>query len=71
MGNQLQLALSTGVILILNTQDSQVVSTVQLHGHVKGIHSLLPLGGRILPKQWLPSIIGRSNVIDYYRSLLS
>ena len=71
MGNQLQLAISDGRILVLKTRDSQPVSTVELRAHVKTIHTLLPLSCRTLSRQWLPSIIGRSNVIDYYRDLLA
>lgn len=70
MGAQLQLALASGKILLLNIRDSQVESSVELGGHMKGMYCILPIGGRILPKHWLPSIIGRSNVLDYYRDLL-
>ena len=71
MGNQLQLAISDGRILVLNTQGSQLVSPVELRAHVKSIHTLLPLSCRTLPRQWLPSILGRSNVMDYYQDLLA
>ena len=37
---------------------------------MKAIRSLLTIGGRTLPKHWTPSILGRSNVIDYLRELL-
>ena len=71
MDNQLQLAISDGRILVLKTRGSQLVSTVELRAHVKNIHTLLPLSCRTLSRQWLPSIIGRSNVIDYYQDLLA
>ena len=71
MGDQLQLALSTGRILLLNAYDGCVSSPTELKGHMDGIYCILPISGRILPRHWLPSIIGRSNVIDYYRDLLS
>ena len=70
MGSQLQLSLSNGKILLLTISNQTVISYVELKGHVKDIYTILPIGGRILPKHWLPSIIGRSNVIDYYRDLL-
>ena len=34
---------------------------------MKEIYQLLSIGGRVLPRHWLPTILGRSNVIDYYR----
>lgn len=71
MGNQLQLAISDGRVLVLQTQGSELLSTVELRAHVKNIHTLLPLSCRTLSRQWLPSIIGRSNVIDYYQDLLA
>lgn len=71
MGNQLQLAISDGRVLVLQTRGSQLLSTVELRAHVKNIHTLLPLSCRTLSRQWLPSIIGRSNVIDYYQDLLA
>ena len=71
MDNQLQLAISDGRILVLKTRGSQLVSTVELRAHVKNIHTLLPLSCHTLSRQWLPSIIGRSNVIDYYQDLLA
>lgn len=69
MDNQLQLAVSTGRILLLPSCGSG--PPTELAGHMRGIHTLLSIGVRVLPKHWLPSIIGRSNVIDYYRDLLS
>ena len=33
-------------------------------------HSLLTLGARTLPRHWRPSILGRSNVMDYLLDLL-
>ncbi len=72
MGHQLQLSLSTGKILVLNTsEDASVSSSVELQGHVKDIYTILPIGTRTLPRHWLPNIIGRSNVIDYYRDLIA
>lgn len=66
MGPQLQLALDTGKILLLNTEKTEITETVELHGHVKAIHQTVSIGGRILPRHWLPTIIGRSNAIDFY-----
>ena len=71
MGSQLELSISTGKILLLSPSGTgMVASCVELSGHVKEIHTLLSIGGRVFPKHWLPSIIGRSNVMDYYRDLL-
>lgn len=67
MGSQLQLALKAGKILLLNTFGVEVTETVILHGHGKAIHQMLSIGGRIFPRHWLPSIIGRSNTIDFYK----
>ena len=67
MGSQLQLALDTGKILLLNTDKVEVTETVALHGHGKDIYQTLSIGGRIFPRHWLPTIIGRSNVVDFYK----
>ena len=37
---------------------------------MKTVHSMLTLGARVLPKHWRPSILGRSNVMDYLLDLL-
>ena len=67
MGSQLQLALTTGQIVLLNVKATEIVSSLTLAGHVKNIYQTLSIGGRILPRHWLPSIIGRSNAIDFYK----
>lgn len=67
MGSELQLALSTGKILLATTEGTDIVATMELKGHANDVYQLLSIGGRILPRHWLPSIIGRSNAIDYYR----
>ena len=67
MGSQLQLALGTGKVLLLNTRKTEISETVVLHGHGKEIYQMMSIGGRILPRHWLPSIIGRSNTIDFYK----
>ena len=48
------------------------VSLSQFRGHVKTVHSLLTLGARTLPRHcsWRPSILGRSNMMDYLLDLL-
>ena len=50
----------------------EVESVSQFRGHVKTVHSLLTLGARTLPRHcsWRPSILGRSNVMDYLLDLL-
>ena len=68
MGCHLHLALTSGNILVLGTNP---LSSCELMGHTGVIYSLSSIGGRILPKHWFPTIIGRSNAIDYYKDLLS
>lgn len=68
--DMLHLALSNGEILQLHTAHDQIDSVSHLRGHVKSIHSLLTLGARVLPRNWRPSILGRSNVMDYLLELL-
>ena len=48
----------------------EVESVSQFKGHVKTVHSLLTLGARTLPRHWRPSILGRSNAMDYLLDLL-
>ena len=66
----LHLALTNGEILQLATSHNSIESVSRLRGHVKSIHSLLTLGARVLPRNWRPSILGRSNVMDYLLELL-
>ena len=70
VGNQLQLAHTDGHILQLLIPHNEVDSLSTLHGHMKTVHSMLTLGARTLPKHWRPSILGRSNVMDYLLELL-
>lgn len=67
MGSQLQLSLDAGKVLLLNTNKVEITETVVLHGHGREIHQTLSIGGRIFPRHWLPTIIGRSNTIDFYK----
>ena len=67
VGTQLFFAVEKGCVFQLETNGPDVVSSVELRGHAKGVYKILSLGARILPRHWLPSIIGRSNVIDYYK----
>lgn len=67
MGNQLFLGTSEGTIHVLTIDASNSISMVNsLSAHTRSVHTLLPLGSRILPRQWLPTLIGRSNVIEQY-----
>ena len=70
VGNRLHLSMSDGEILQLHTPHDSVLSLSRLRGHVKSVHSLLTLGARVLPRHWRPSILGRSNVMDYLLELL-
>jgi len=64
---RLLFAVETGKVFQLSTDGSKVVSCVELRGHIKDVTSILSLGARTLPRHWLPSIIGRNNVVNYYR----
>ena len=68
--DKLHLAQESGQILQLHTPHREVESVSQFRGHVKTVHSLLTLGARTLPRHWRPSILGRSNVMDYLLDLL-
>ncbi len=65
--SHLLFAVDTGKVFQLSTQGSAVTSCVELRGHVKDVYAILSLGARVLPRHWLPSIMGRDNVINYYR----
>ena len=43
-----------------------------INAHCGGIHALTSLDSRIFPRQWIPTLVGRSNVIEYhyYKDLL-
>lgn len=67
MGTQLYFTVESGKVFQLLTQGSRVTSCLELRGHAESVYKILTLGARTLPKHWLPSIIGRSNVIEYYK----
>ena len=67
MDTQLFFAVETGKVFQLQTQGSKVTSSLELRGHAESVYRIMSLGARTLPKHWLPSIIGRSNVIEYYK----
>ena len=69
MGSSIHASLSKGRILRLDNISSEITAQV-LHGHFDDVYSILPLSCRTMSKQWLPAIIGRSNVIDKYTHLL-
>ena len=69
MGSSIHASLSKGRILRLDNTSSEITAQV-LHGHFDDVYSILPLSCRTVSKQWLPAIIGRSNVIDKYTHLL-
>ena len=70
MGSSIHASLSKGKILRLDNISSPDVTGQILHGHFDNVYSILPISCRTMPKQWLPTIIGRSNVIDKYMHLL-
>ena len=63
---------SSGYVVTIEIDSLLQVSTpcLPMVAHSRGIHTLLSLGSRVLPRQWLPTLIGRSNVIEYYHDLL-
>lgn len=67
METHLYFAVETGKVFQLETDGSAVTSVVELRGHAKEVYKIKTLGARTLPRHWLPSIIGRSNVIEYYK----
>ena len=68
MATKLYFSVDTcGKVFELATSGSSVTSCVELRGHNKEVYKILSLGARILPRHWLPSIIGRSNIIEHYR----
>ena len=69
MGSSIHASLSKGKILRLDNISSEITGQV-LHGHFDNVYSILPISCRTSSKQWLPTIIGRSNVIDKYMHLL-
>ncbi len=71
MGTYLLFAVQSGKVFRLETAGSDVTSSVELRGHAKGVYKIMSLGARVLPRHWLPSIIGRSNVIEYYKLVIS
>ena len=66
MKDQLFLGSMEGAIHILTLDNKHTVTAAfSLSAHTQSVHSLLALGSRILPRQWLPTLIGRSNVIEH------
>lgn len=68
---RLLFAVETGKVFQLSTEGTSVVSCAELRGHIKDVYAILSLGARILPRHWLPSIIGRDNVVNYYKCVAS
>ena len=67
MGTQLYFAVDSGKVFQLETDGAAVSLAAELRGHTKQVYEILTLGARTLPRHWLPSIIGRSNVIEHYK----
>lgn len=70
MNSKVYLATRVGKIVSVDISENPPASK-ELHGHYGDIYSILPLGSRVLPRQWLPSIIGRINVMDRFSNELS
>lgn len=69
----LYVATSNSQITAIQFDDSFNItqpSCSPINAHTGGIHTMLSLDSRIFPRQWIPTIIGRSNVIEYYKDLL-
>ena len=62
---RIYLATRAGKVVSVEISE-QPPSSKELHGHCGDVYSILPLGSRVLPRQWLPSIIGRINVMDKF-----
>ena len=69
LDSSIHASLSNGRILRLDNLTAQINGQV-LQGHIDKVYSILPISCRTMPRQWLPNIIGRSNVIDKYMHLM-
>ena len=65
VNSSMYLATRAGKVVSVEISESLLTSK-ELHGHCGDVYSILPLGSRVLPRQWLPSIIGRINVMDKF-----
>ena len=65
VNSNMYLATRAGKVVSVKISEQQPTSK-ELHGHYGDVYSILPLGSRVLPRQWLPSIIGRINVMDKF-----
>lgn len=65
VNSSLYLATRAGIAVSVEISESHP-TIKELHGHSGDVYSILPLGSRVLPRQWLPSIIGRINVMDRF-----
>ena len=70
VNSKIYLATRVGKVVSVDITENPPTSK-ELHGHYGDIYSVLPLGSRVLPRQWLPSIIGRINVMDKYSNEIS
>lgn len=70
VNSKIYLATRVGKVVSVDISENPPTSK-ELHGHCGDIYSVLPLGSRVLPRQWLPSIIGRINVMDRFSTELS
>ena len=75
MGNMLYISTESGEVVTLSLSDSLLeisspLPPVSAHSKSCGVYKLLKLGCRVFPRHWLPTLIGRNNVIEYYRDLL-
>jgi serine/threonine protein kinase len=73
LNDLLYLSTSSGAIIPLQIDPHTYTMSAlcsPIAGHHGNVHRLMSLDSRIFPKHWIPTLIGRSNVIEYYRDLL-
>lgn len=74
LNNMLYISTTLGHIVVLTLNDNMELNApclpVVAHDQSCGIYRLLSLGSRVFPRHWLPTLIGRNNVIEYYHDLL-
>lgn len=61
------------IVLSFNWDTLELIPScapVVAHDQSCGLYKLLTLGSRVFPRHWIPTLIGRNNVIEYYRDLL-
>ena len=63
VGSKVYLATSAGRVIAIDYANNSWKHK-ELSGHYGDVNVIVPLGGRTLPRHWLPSIIGRTSAKD-------